>query len=78
MTASAHGPPARRRAPHSPSPHWLQWGEGWGEGRELVETWAYAAAPHPGPLPVGTGRGDIAALRDALCVDRHSVEEFVR
>jgi hypothetical protein len=77
MTTAVCGKaPTSERAQHSPSPRLR--GEGWDEGRELVETWAYAAAPHPSPLPVRTGRGDMAAFRDALCINRHSAEDFVR
>jgi hypothetical protein len=61
MTTSAHGPHARQRAPHSPSPRVR--GEGRDEGRELAVTSEYAAAPHPSPLPVRTGRGNAAATR---------------
>jgi ADP-dependent NAD(P)H-hydrate dehydratase / NAD(P)H-hydrate epimerase len=41
--------------PLSPSVPWTERGEGWGEGRHTFEQ---AAAPHPNPLPVRTGRGD--------------------
>ena len=64
--------PSSQRAQHAPSPRLR--GEDWDEGRELVETSAYAAAPHPNPLPVAlrfTGRGDRAAraLRSRAFVD---------
>lgn len=64
------------RSQHTPSP--CLRGEGWDEGRRHASTFAIVAAPHPSPLPVRTGRGDLAAFRDGWCFDRRSVREIVR
>ena len=71
------------RAPHAPSPRERGEGHASGvlparhEGRRRAPAFAYAAAPHPSPLPVLTGRGDLAAFRDGWCFSRHSVEELI-
>ena len=45
-------------------------GEGRDEGQEFTPTFAYAAAPHPNPLPASAGRGEkwLLAAREETAV----------